>query len=153
MRLITFARNWYLGMWAWACEQRMFWWTLLVLLIALALIHLGPLSISVSARIRYVGTTLQVLGIGTVWWGFEKTRKLFEFDYTAVAVWHWLRRVPYKGPKHITAQLSGTLFSSSLAAAGLTTGKATQSELEALAQRVDERRNGFKVSQLTWISA
>jgi hypothetical protein len=132
-------------MWAWACEQKMVWWTLLVLLMAYALIHVAPLSMSVSDRIRYVGTALQVAGIGTVWAGLEKTRRLFGFQYSFVALWQWLHRMPYNASKRdITMQLEGAAFSSSSGSVDLTAGKIPQSELEALTLRVAEIEKRFQ---------
>jgi hypothetical protein len=47
-------------------EQRVLWWTLLVLAVALAYIRWTPAPACGEERVRYAGTVLQVLGVGTV---------------------------------------------------------------------------------------
>jgi hypothetical protein len=107
-RLLNWLVGWCRGMWAWACVQRMLWRTLGVLVLAIVCAWFWPAGAEEN-RIRYAGTALQILGIGTVWWGFEKTRKLFGFEYTVVAFWRWLRGCPWwRGQTNtVTVPLTG----------------------------------------------
>jgi len=132
--------NWYRGMRTWACEQRMLWWTVVVLLAALAYVLWSPAPASEENRIRYGGTVLQLLGVATVWWGFEKTRKLFGFEYTPIAFWRWLRRAPLSASRrNITVALHGQAISATGGRVHLsvsTTDKSIEARLKVLEQNV-----------------
>lgn len=139
--------NWYRGMRTWACEQRMVWWTLVVLFGAFAYVWWTALPACGKDRVLYAGTVLQVLGLATVWWGFEKTRKLFGFEYTPIALWRWMRRVPLTvSRRNVTAELRGAMMAVSGGRANLTLGTSDPSvegRLRVLEQNVAAMETRF----------
>lgn len=138
-------RNWFRGMWAWAREMRALWLTVLVIAAAVLYIAIGPGQ--TPDRFRYAGTFLQILGVGTVWWGFEKTRKLFGFDYSVRDFMIWLRRVPLTATRrNVTVQLHGVATSSATVSATLSVksgDNSTEGRLKALEQSVKELETRF----------
>jgi hypothetical protein len=140
--------NWYRGMRTWACEQRMLWLTLLVLLVLVPAYVLGTSTPACGEdRVRYAGTVLQVLGVSTVWWGIEKTRRLFGFEYTPIALWRWLRRVPLTAPgRNVTASLQGASMTMTGGRAHLslgTTDTSVEARLRVLEQNVSAMESRF----------
>src|SRR5690242_18428798 len=113
-------KNWCLGIWHWAREQPMLWLTVAVLVAAGALVWWMPLW-CLKDRILYAGTTLQAAGLITVWVGFERTRKLFGYEYSWVACGRWLRQIPLRpSQRNRTAQLSGIAIATSTGSASAT---------------------------------
>lgn len=76
---------------AWLWQPSYVWLTLLGgAVVPLAVLIWWP----DATVIRYAGLGLQLLGIGTVWWGIRETRKLFEHPGFWAQAGAWLRRRP-----------------------------------------------------------
>lgn len=85
---------------------------------------------------------LQLLGIGTVIWGIEETRKLFGHPSTMASLWQWLKRFPPFGGRTITASAHGTLPSLSGSARGYVSARADpdariESRVEVLEKNIE----------------
>ena len=83
------------------------WPTWLALAGVLVTFNLGCLvSSGLANAVRYAGTTLQILGLGTVACGLEKTRSLFNRPSIRASIGGWFRRFAavFKAPKSISAQ-------------------------------------------------
>ena len=64
-----------------------------------------------EAHMRWMGTVLQILGVGTVAWGLSQTRALSDYPPIWTALIDWFKELPdaLSGPKTIKASLSATV--------------------------------------------
>lgn len=92
--------DWILGFfkrkWAWACENKLAWWNVALVLGTAALIWIWPGPTSSSGpsdfRIRLWGMFLQLLGAYTVWHDLTGTAREFGANGILVRNWRWLKR-------------------------------------------------------------
>jgi hypothetical protein len=75
----------------WLTEPRLFWIASLVLLVAFW-VSFRPGTSEIQVRVS--GLALQCLGVGTVFLGLQKTRKLFGRPNLVTLVKEWLSRLP-----------------------------------------------------------
>jgi hypothetical protein len=147
--------NWLRGIWIWAREQRVLWYTLVGLLLAVAWVRWGFIPDCGKDRVLDVGMVLQVSGLCTVWLGIEKTRKLFGFEYTLVALWRWVLRCPLvPSRRNVTLPLHGhaaTFTGGDALLSFGTTDNSVEGRLRALEQNVAamEHRFARDVERLT----
>lgn len=92
-----------LGNWLWAPFPRNVYWVMLPLAAAMLVIYLHSAS---EPAIRLTGLVLQLLGIGTVIIGIEKTRELFARPTLRSVFTKWLAERPRLGRTTVTASLN-----------------------------------------------
>lgn len=119
-----------------------------VVLVAFVIILLLGSS---EETIKIVGMVLQLLGILTVIYGIEETRKLFGHPSTVASSWQWLKRFPPFGGRTIytTAKFSG---SSSLSARGRVSTKvdpntSVESRIEALENDIERLHERISMTE------
>jgi hypothetical protein len=147
--------NWCRSMWAWLCEQPMFWLALGVLALAVACMVFWPAGTG-EQRVVGTGVGLQLFGILSVWLGFERTRKEFEFELTIVAFWRWLRRIPWRGPRvhNVSIQVSGNAAMHVTGHATLTATTADPSleaRVDALQKNVEALRSELSATRSEFV--
>ncbi|HEY6641113.1 hypothetical protein [Povalibacter sp.] len=110
--------GWFIVMGRWLREGWAVWITLGVLAIVFAYLYCCDLPSDNEERARIVGTLLQLAGIGTVFEGYERTREQFGHSRAFMALWRWLKSIPWRGPKPINGFVSAQLPSVTATAVG-----------------------------------
>ncbi len=129
--------NWLRAVKAWLLEARHVLFATIVALAALCVILGGN-----ETAIRWAGMVLQLLGIGTVILGIEKTREFFGHPSTIASLWRWLKRFPPLGGRTHTISMDGNMPSMSGSARGYVSARADpnasiESRVEVLEKNIE----------------
>jgi len=95
---------------------------LAVVVVSAFYVYQSSTPIAAEARIRAAGAVLQVLGILTVVYGLNETRKLFRLPGILAGAWRWIRACPWRGPRRIFGSGAVSPLGGSLTATGTVTG-------------------------------